>query len=560
MGGCDGASIGTGNDLVVTPTQTTTYYCRLETSLGNSTCASTTVTITGEGPTASVGGPQSIPEFGTTEPLGGNTPAPPATGQWSIVSGGTGTFSDPSDPNATFTHTGGDGPIVLRWTVSNPPCSPAHADLAVSIGYNCLRNGNFDGGFTDGVADGWTIQSPVSGTWSRETTIKHSGVASQKIVDATGGTTYTSYLYQTVQVQPGRVYTPTMWLYRAGGAVIRIGVDPNGGTNFTGNDLIPTSNQWVYRVHYAFTAGSSGLMSLGLAVGYNSGSGTAYFDDVAIKPQAPQSVGGAATITAGGSATLTASGGFGGSSDELCWYTGPNGTGDFVGRGTSLIVWPAVTTTYYPRWETTGLCSISDDGSSVTVTVLAAPDPPLVNGISPFSGVNTGVVSISEVVGENFANGAGVKLVRSGYGEITGFDVVVSSSSRISCSFDLTGRKSGLWDVVVTNPNGQSGILSDGFGISIAGSGGVVGSTIRSLLDPIVLLSCMSQQFRVWGLAEVIDSRSIWLDDGSGSRIRVFAPGYTGISDGDFVSAVGTVDVSVSPPVLVSSPGALVKY
>ena len=45
-GNCGGAVIGTGNPLVIaSPEATTTYYARYETSCGNSTCASVTVTV-----------------------------------------------------------------------------------------------------------------------------------------------------------------------------------------------------------------------------------------------------------------------------------------------------------------------------------------------------------------------------------------------------------------------------------------------------------------------------------------------------------------------------------
>src|SRR5258708_39541340 len=52
---------------------------------------------------------------------------------WSVVSGGTGTFSDANAPNATFTHSSGTGPITLRWTVPNSPCTNATADVMITI-------------------------------------------------------------------------------------------------------------------------------------------------------------------------------------------------------------------------------------------------------------------------------------------------------------------------------------------------------------------------------------------------------------------------------------------
>lgn len=556
---CDGPTVGTGNDLVVYPTATTAYYARWETSLGISTCASTTVEIIGVAPTASAGGPQTIPPFGTTRPLGGNTPEPPATGEWSVVSGGTGTFSDKTDPNATFTHTGGDGPIVLRWTVSKPPCAPAHADVVITIGYQCLQNGDFEGNFTNGVADGWIKVTPESGTWAMETTIKHSGNASQKITDASGGPAYTSWIYQTVEVRPNKPYVPTMWIYRLNSAVARIGIDPNGGTNFIASDAIPPSNQWIYRVDDVFISGSSGRISIGLSAGYQTNSGTVYFDDVAIKPLAPQFSSGSTTIFAGQSTVITAGGGFEGAPEELHWYTGPNGTGEFVGTGTSIEVSPTVTTTYYPRWEVGGLCSTSDDGPPVTVTVVSPPAPEIL-AIQPALGTTAQSEVAVEISGDNFISATTVSLKRDDDGVIPGHNVVVQNAARITCSFDLRGARIGLWDVVVANPDGQADVLANAFGIALPADTPTAGITIKSLLDAAARFASLNRRFCVWGRAEVVDSSFLLLDDGSGIKMRVFAPGHSGISTGDFVSAIGSVDVTVFPPVLISSPELLKRY
>jgi len=55
---------------------------------------------------------------------------------WSIVTAGvTGTFNpNASTPNATWTHATGSGQVVLRWTISNPPCPSSHADVTIQIG------------------------------------------------------------------------------------------------------------------------------------------------------------------------------------------------------------------------------------------------------------------------------------------------------------------------------------------------------------------------------------------------------------------------------------------
>jgi hypothetical protein len=126
--------VGSGQNLSVGPLSTSaTYYARWETAIcGSSGTVNTTVTVNQSPTTASVGSGQSILVGGTTTALGGNTPAV-GTGAWSIVSGGTGTFGASTSGSSTFTHTGGDGPIVLRWTISHAPCTASTADLTVTI-------------------------------------------------------------------------------------------------------------------------------------------------------------------------------------------------------------------------------------------------------------------------------------------------------------------------------------------------------------------------------------------------------------------------------------------
>jgi Putative Ig domain len=120
----------------VSPSATTTYSVSSATdSAGCPATASGSATVTVNQPptTASTGGPKEICSGGTTAGLGGNTPTV-GTGSWSVVSGGTGAFNpNASTPNATFTHTGGAGPIVVRWTISNPPCPDSTANVTITI-------------------------------------------------------------------------------------------------------------------------------------------------------------------------------------------------------------------------------------------------------------------------------------------------------------------------------------------------------------------------------------------------------------------------------------------
>jgi len=93
---------------------------------------------------------------------------------------------------------------------------------------------------------------------------------------------------------------------------------------------------------------------------------------------------------------------------------------------------------------------------------------PTVTGITPNSGINNGSIGITNVAGTNFRQGATVKLRKSGQNDIVAMNVALTSSSQIACTFDLTGKAVGPWDVVVTNPDGQSATLTDGFTIIVS--------------------------------------------------------------------------------------------
>lgn len=92
-----------------------------------------------------------------------------------------------------------------------------------------------------------------------------------------------------------------------------------------------------------------------------------------------------------------------------------------------------------------------------------------VTGITPASGLNNGSVAITNLSGSCFDTGPApaVNLTRSGYANITATGVAVVNRSVMTCTFDLTGRRGGAWNVTVTNPDGQSATLVNGFTITL---------------------------------------------------------------------------------------------
>jgi hypothetical protein len=92
--------------------------------------------------------------------------------------------------------------------------------------------------------------------------------------------------------------------------------------------------------------------------------------------------------------------------------------------------------------------------------------PVTVKSIVPNSGSNTTTVRISNLAGTGFVSNASVKLTRDLSPPIVASPVSVDSEKKITCTFNLTGAQPGLWTVVVTNPDGGSASLIDGFTIN----------------------------------------------------------------------------------------------
>jgi hypothetical protein len=106
----------------------------------------------------------------------------------------------------------------------------------------------------------------------------------------------------------------------------------------------------------------------------------------------------------------------------------------------------------------------NEDGYSDILTGGLAIDcpPPAVTGLTPDGGVNTGTVCVTDLAGDHFLDGMRAWLVR-GDAEIEAENVVVVSSRRATCTFDITGARAGKWRLRVRNKDGKEGTLARGF-------------------------------------------------------------------------------------------------
>jgi PKD repeat protein len=102
--------------------------------------------------------------------------------------------------------------------------------------------------------------------------------------------------------------------------------------------------------------------------------------------------------------------------------------------------------------------------------------------ISPNSGARGWTTGTLTITGMNFVSGATVRLVNPALGpDIIAENVVVTSSSGISCRFNLLGQPAGTWNVLVSNPDSDPGSAFSGFTItspapSISGSAPAYGA------------------------------------------------------------------------------------
>ena len=154
---------------------------------------------------------------------------------------------------------------------------------------------------------------------------------------------------------------------------------------------------------------------------------------------------------------------FSGTWAEAPTYTGSTDSGRFVvtlsaDGNTFSGTWgygDASTTYSFTGTRSSNVCPITEPVQYFAIT-----------GITPSSAPNTGMVGITGISGSGFPEIVSVKLTRPGSQAITASGITVVSSSKITCNFDLAGKASGPWDVVVTKPDGQSVTLPNGFTIT----------------------------------------------------------------------------------------------
>ncbi len=106
-------------------------------------------------------------------------------------------------------------------------------------------------------------------------------------------------------------------------------------------------------------------------------------------------------------------------------------------------------------------------GQDLSVLMIAAvsTSSPRINEVEPVSSRSGETVSVL-ISGKNYTDGLSAKLTRSGETEIVGSNIVVDSHAgedTVEADFNLNGAAAGLWDIIITNPDGSSLKQVNGF-------------------------------------------------------------------------------------------------
>lgn len=87
---------------------------------------------------------------------------------------------------------------------------------------------------------------------------------------------------------------------------------------------------------------------------------------------------------------------------------------------------------------------------------------PVITGINPKSGPNSGIIEIDHLTGSHFRSGASVMLSNQRM-EIGASEVELLSDQKIRCRFNLLNADIGTYHVKVVNDDGKTGILKNAF-------------------------------------------------------------------------------------------------
>ena len=101
--------------------------------------------------------------------------------------------------------------------------------------------------------------------------------------------------------------------------------------------------------------------------------------------------------------------------------------------------------------------------ASATTTTTASTARPSIKAMNPEEG-EAGTAVVTEITGSDFVSDLKAELRHKGEESVKASKVSWYSSSSVTCTFELSNTtKVGTWDIVLTNPNGRSGEITNFF-------------------------------------------------------------------------------------------------
>lgn len=143
-----------------------------------------------------------------------------------------------------------------------------------------------------------------------------------------------------------------------------------------------------------------------------------------------------------------------------------SGETDIIGAGYSIAIpYQTASAIFNLSGAATGawdLVIVNMDGQSGTCSgcfTVNPPSGPVVTGINPDFGLNSGTRNITSITGSNFQNGATAKLTKTAQAPINSNPAFTFTDANTlsNGAFDLSLQPLGFWNVVVTNPDLQTG-------------------------------------------------------------------------------------------------------
>jgi hypothetical protein len=96
---------------------------------------------------------------------------------------------------------------------------------------------------------------------------------------------------------------------------------------------------------------------------------------------------------------------------------------------------------------------------------------PTVASITPNSGSNNGTVTVTALLGNGFVYGVVFLLRHPSFGEVAATTVEWIGKAKLAGTLNLFAVPSGIYSVVVRNPDGQEAVLAGAFTVNSASTG-----------------------------------------------------------------------------------------